>query len=166
MRPPREDTKPWYKQFWPWFLISLPLSVVIASMITINLAITTSDGLVSDDYYKEGLAIKKFADKSQLAQELGLNGAMDYDSDTGAVSLALDGDLSPYPGILQLEVIHPTLPNQDQATSMTFTGANRYVGRVDLLIPGNWHIRITSPDDAWRIEGRMSIPSSNRVTLN
>ena len=33
------DTKPWYKQFWPWFLIALPGSVVVASMFTINLAV-------------------------------------------------------------------------------------------------------------------------------
>lgn len=33
------DTKPWYKQFWPWFLISLPGSVVIASMFTISIAV-------------------------------------------------------------------------------------------------------------------------------
>jgi uncharacterized protein len=166
MRPPREDTQPWYKQFWPWFLISLPASVVVASMVTINLAITTSDGLVSDDYYKEGLAIRKFAEKSQLAQDLGLNGAMDYDSDTGAVSLALDGDLSPYPGTLELEVIHPTIPNQDQATSLTFSGGNRYVGRIDNLIPGNWRIRVKPTDDSWRIEGRMSIPAASTVSLN
>jgi hypothetical protein len=29
----------WYKQFWPWFLISLPASVVVASMFTISIAI-------------------------------------------------------------------------------------------------------------------------------
>jgi hypothetical protein len=33
------DSKPWFKQFWPWFLIALPGSVVIASMFTISLAI-------------------------------------------------------------------------------------------------------------------------------
>ena len=38
-RHPVTDTKPWYKQFWPWFLISLPGSVVIACMFTISLAI-------------------------------------------------------------------------------------------------------------------------------
>ena len=43
MRPPREDTKPWYRQFWPWFLIALPGSVVVASMVTIWLAASTSD---------------------------------------------------------------------------------------------------------------------------
>lgn len=166
MRPPREDTKPWYRQFWPWFLISLPLSVVIASMITINLAIQTSDGLVSDDYYKEGLAIKKDADRAMLAHTLGLNAGMDYDRDTGAVSLALDGDLSPRPGMLQLELIHPTLPNRDQAINLTASGGNNYVGRIDTLIPGNWRIRLTPQDESWRIEGRMSVPASNTATLD
>tara|TARA_R110001592_G_scaffold59200_1_gene179570 strand:+ start:14934 stop:15134 length:201 start_codon:yes stop_codon:yes gene_type:complete len=33
------DSKPWFKQFWPWFLISLPGAVVIASIFTIGLAI-------------------------------------------------------------------------------------------------------------------------------
>ena len=42
-------TLSWYKQFWPWFLISLP-SPSIASIVTINIAIRTDDGLVSDDY--------------------------------------------------------------------------------------------------------------------
>ncbi|MFM1891144.1 MAG: FixH, partial [Pseudomonadota bacterium] len=45
MRPPREDTLPWYRQFWPWLLISLPASVVIASMVTIYIAVQTDDGL-------------------------------------------------------------------------------------------------------------------------
>lgn len=33
------NTTPWYKQFWPWFLIALPGSVVIASLFTISLAV-------------------------------------------------------------------------------------------------------------------------------
>ena len=33
------EKAPWYKQFWPWFLISLPASVVIASMFTISIAV-------------------------------------------------------------------------------------------------------------------------------
>lgn len=39
----RVDDKPWYKQFWPWFIIALPLSSVIASFTVLWLAITKPD---------------------------------------------------------------------------------------------------------------------------
>ena len=53
------DTEPWYRQFWPWALIALPLATVLACTATILIAIHTDDGLVSDDYYKEGLSINR-----------------------------------------------------------------------------------------------------------
>ncbi len=40
---------PWYKQFWPWFIIALPASVVVASFITLWIAISNPDQLVVDD---------------------------------------------------------------------------------------------------------------------
>ena len=40
---------PWYKQFWPWFIIALPASVVVASFFTLWLAISNPDQLVVDD---------------------------------------------------------------------------------------------------------------------
>ena len=50
---------PWYRQFWPWAIISIPATTVVACAIMITLAILSDDGLVSDDYYREGLAINK-----------------------------------------------------------------------------------------------------------
>ncbi len=41
--------KPWYKQFWPWFLLALPASVVIASMFTIFLAVQNAPVLIQKD---------------------------------------------------------------------------------------------------------------------
>lgn len=40
---------PWYRQFWPWFIIALPASAVIASFITLWLAISNPVQLVVDD---------------------------------------------------------------------------------------------------------------------
>ncbi|MBE9549572.1 MAG: FixH family protein [Proteobacteria bacterium] len=40
------DTKPWYKQFWPWFIIALPMTAVIASIATLIIAIQNPDYLV------------------------------------------------------------------------------------------------------------------------
>ena len=40
---------PWFKQFWPWFIIALPASVVIASFYTLWLAVSNPDYLVVDE---------------------------------------------------------------------------------------------------------------------
>jgi hypothetical protein len=43
---------PWYKQFWPWFIIALPASAVIASFISLWLAVSNPDQLVvTEDEY-------------------------------------------------------------------------------------------------------------------
>lgn len=45
---------PWYKQFWPWFIIALPASAVIASFISLWLAISNPDHLiVTEDEYQQ-----------------------------------------------------------------------------------------------------------------
>lgn len=40
---------PWYRQFWPWFIIALPASAVVAGFITLWLAVSNPDHLVVDD---------------------------------------------------------------------------------------------------------------------
>lgn len=165
MRPPREDTEPWYRQFWPWFLISLPLSVVIASIVTINIAIQSNDGLVSDDYYKEGLGIHKDADRTARAKTLGIAGNMSYDAQTGAVGFVLDEPLAGTVQGLTLEVMHPTRANQDQTIQLTAVGGSRYAGRLEPLSPANWKLELRPADNAWRIDGRMSLPTGPTARL-
>lgn len=166
MRPPREDTKPWYRQFWPWFLISLPLSVVIASIVTINLAIQSDDGLVSDDYYKEGLAIHKNADSAARARSLGIAGDLSYDPDTGAIGVRFDGAPPDVDGGLSLRATHPTLPNQDQTVPLTPLGEGAFAGRLEPLGPAHWKLELHPENRSWRIEGRLSLPGSPKARLD
>lgn len=164
MQPRREDTEPWYRQFWPWFLISLPASVVIAAMFTINLAIESADGVVSDSYYKDGLAIHMDASSSEMARNLGIRAVMDYDAETGAVAVRVakaPANESP----LLLEFIHPTRPHQDQATRLVAGAGNEYHGRVEPLGPAKWHIRLQPEDHSWRIEARMHQPGGISAIL-
>jgi len=167
MRPPREDTQPWYKQFWPWFLISLPLSVVVASIVTINLAIESDDGLVSDDYYKEGLAIHKNADSSARAKALGIAGDLTYDPETGAISLRLDRPLPTSSGAsLHLSATHPTLPDQDQDAQLTPLDDRTYAGRLEPMGPARWKLELSPADGSWRIGGRLVLPDSPHIRLD
>ncbi len=47
----------WYRQFWPWFLIALPGTVVIACFITIFLAVSNPVIVIKGDYKQLGPVI-------------------------------------------------------------------------------------------------------------
>jgi len=166
MRPPREDTLPWYKQFWPWFLISLPLSVVVAALVTLKIAIDSDDGLVSDDYYKEGLAIHKDADSAAKAKALGIAGTLRYDPETGAVNLMLEKALPGTATALSLRVIHPTRPDQDQSLQLTPVDGVRFAGRAQPLGPAHWNLQLRPADGSWRIEGRLALPGESAAQMD
>ena len=65
-------SKPWYKEPWPWLLAIMPLTAVIAGGFTVWFAVTSSDGLVVDDYYKQGKAINQTKERDRQAQLLGI----------------------------------------------------------------------------------------------
>lgn len=56
-----KDSKPWWNFGYVWLVISGPLVVVIASFITLYLAITRPDTVI-DDYYRKGMEINKTLD--------------------------------------------------------------------------------------------------------
>lgn len=50
---------PWWKFGHVWMVIAGPVVVVVASFITLYLAITRPDPVVSEDYYLKGIQINK-----------------------------------------------------------------------------------------------------------
>jgi hypothetical protein len=65
------NMKPWWNFGYVWLIISGPLVVVVASFITLYLAIRTPDPAV-EDYYRKGIEINKTldAEKDALAPAL------------------------------------------------------------------------------------------------
>lgn len=53
------DTEPWWKQGWPWFLISLPASVIVASAITYYVIVKYPDDETVQGAHKVGLVTTK-----------------------------------------------------------------------------------------------------------
>ncbi len=53
-----KDTKSWWQYGYVWLIIAGPLLVVIASFITLYLAISRPDAVI-DDYYRKGMEINK-----------------------------------------------------------------------------------------------------------
>jgi len=158
--------KVWYKQFWPWFLIALPMSAVIASMITINIAFTDRDGLVKDDYYKAGKAINRDITRKKNAENLGVTANTQFDLQKGGITATLNDASIGNVDKLIITLIHPTRSNNDMGIVLQKSADKTYVGKIEQKInPGNWWVRISPENDSWYIEGRLYLPKENQVTL-
>ena len=55
------DTAKWYQNPYVWLIIGGPSLVIVASFITLYLAITNPDPAI-DDYYRKGIEINKTLD--------------------------------------------------------------------------------------------------------
>jgi hypothetical protein len=62
----KSNIKPWWSYGYVWLVISGPLVVVIASFITLYLAISLPDPAV-EDYYRKGIEINKTLDAKRNA---------------------------------------------------------------------------------------------------
>ncbi len=159
----REVATPWYKQFWPWFLIALPGSVVIAAFITLFIAIRHADEIVQDDYYKDGLAINQKIERDEVARKLQLSARIRWQTENGVVFVELPASITDK--TLTLHWMHPLQRRFDQNITLTrqpTTGI--YVGRRDATASGRFYLELenTTPDVslAWRLRGEIRIDAT------
>lgn len=150
--PFREDVEPWYRQFWPWFLIFLPGSVVVAALTTVFIANRHADDLVISDYYKDGLAINRRIEKQQAAADLGLEATI---SILGSfLEVRLRGDVTP--SALQLHLSHPLEADRDFSMALERTEAGAYQGALPAPLGVNWHWSILDDEGSWRLNGSLT----------
>lgn len=153
----------WYKQFWPWFLIVLPLCAVAASLYTFYLASSGADSMVVDDYYKKGRAYNKDLSELKRAADLKMLAKLSYQDDQ--VSLVLEGGQKAGEAI-RVSFTHPTLAKEDHQLLMTSDATGTYRERLDSpLIKGSWNLRIEAVSGEWRIQERISLPIKDSLII-
>ena len=157
------DTRRWYREPWVWLLISLPMTAVIAGMVTLYLAVSTSDGLVVDDYYKRGKAINVDLARDAAAARHELRADIDLDMRNNHVQLLLQGNIEPLPETLTLSLLHPTQAGYDQLLSLQHAGDGVYSGAIDEVGRGNWYLQLETVE--WRLSGSMRMPHTGKVVL-
>ena len=146
-----ENIPAWYRQFWPWFLMSLPLAAVLAGVATFWIAAKSADGLVEDDYYKRGMTINRTLDRDRAAAHAGL--AAHLHMTTQGVTLSLQGNLTRMPDRLLLRILHPTRAGMDQQIVLTRGVHGEYTGMAKLPAPGKWHLLLKDESGVWRLLG-------------
>lgn len=160
----KNDSQPWYKERWPWLLMAGPGLVIIAGIITLWLAVSSNDGLVSDDYYKQGLAVNQSLQRDHQADTLGLHGDLMRSGDNVRLLLSAQGAVD-LPQEITLKLTHPTRAGQDQMVKMKLEGQGFYSGKLAAGASGRWLVSIEDPAAQWRLQGEWLADSEEPLRL-
>jgi hypothetical protein len=68
----RADPGPWYRQPWPWIVMSGPALAVVGSLVSAYLAVRGADPIVDENYYEHGLQINSQLARLKQANRMGL----------------------------------------------------------------------------------------------
>jgi len=139
----------WYKEPYVWLLILFPLSAVVMGIIMISLAIRSDDGLVVDDYYKQGLEINMALERDRVAEYYGIDTDSSVDESGKRITVHLNGnDMFSMPETLHVGFIHRTRSGFDQTIILTRSHDGNYHASMPALVRGNWDVLIEA--DNWR----------------
>lgn len=154
MNPTRPEAQPppWYRQFWPWFLIALPGSVVVASLFTAWLAVNSPNPMVVDDYARIARATEKRMERDDAAAALGVTAEIRLVVGAGVVEVRLSPEAA-NPESLELRLSHPLIETRDQVVELTRVPG----GWSGVLEPpeGRWYLQLYPGDRAWRLSGEL-----------
>jgi hypothetical protein len=154
------SNKPWYRQFWPWFIMLPPAGAVIGGIITIYLAFSNQPELVVDDYGSIDNTTAQRLAREQTAADMGLLAEVNLSRDTTGsfylkVSLQQAGNAGELPEMLRATLIHSTKSEFDRSVDL-LRSEGLYQGQIEIPA-SNYYLQLENPERTWRLVRRLPV---------
>ena len=170
--------RPWFRQPYVWMVIAIPLSSVIVGMVMLWLSIVSFDGMVADDYYKQGLQINRVLNRERAALAAQLSGTFRLRRADSHLLLGSAQRGYRLPDQVQVRFSYATSAGRDVAFTMMRSAAaahDEYVGPALTLPQGRWYVYVSAnagdgadggrDTSAWRLSGTLSTPGNDVVLM-
>ena len=157
--PPTNIAKPWFREPWPWLLMSGPAIVVVAGIVTAVLAVRTHDGLVVDDYYKQGMNVNRDISRDLNAKTANIQADAVVDADAQRVVLSVQ-HIAAKTETLNLIFARATVSGKDRHVTLQRSGPDTFVGALMPLEAGKWYATLDDDSHRWRLVSSMNIRDS------
>ncbi len=158
---PAHAHKPWYREPWPWLLMAGPAIVVVAGVTTAVIAFRGADGLVADDYYKQGLGINRDIARDQAASNLGIGGEIRLAPGSARVTLRAAGSL---PDRITLRLAHPSRAAEDRVLYPARAPDGVWEAPMPALPAGRWLAIVETAQ--WRVSASIDTRAAQAAELS
>jgi hypothetical protein len=147
--------RPWYRQFWPWFLIAVPGLSVVASIAMLVIAVRHADSLVRDDYYSAGLMIDRDFALERVAAQRHLVATLRDDAARHELAVDLRGAGVDPGSELVLTLAHPTDAARDRTLQLRSGADGAYRAPLPVPLHGRWNAVLAPAGGGWRLAARI-----------
>lgn len=155
---------PWYRQFYPWLLVALLGSAVLASFASLAIALRNADSLVRSDWSEHGYRINDDIERQRAAARLGIAARIALDESGRIVSATVSGP-AVVDEALALQLQHPTHAERDVALELRAAGENRFTAAADTRIDGTWDATLAPAGADWKLRRRVWLTAMQPAVL-
>jgi len=158
----RQQTVPWYRVPIVWLVLGVLASAVVMGGTMLYYAIVSFDGMVVDDYYKEGKKINRVLRRDKAALSHGLKARLTLKQ--GRLNIRLDSNAG-YgpPPVLEVNFFYSTRAGLDKAVFVDMQQPGVYSGKFTELEQGRWNVQIEADD--WRLVGSLHAPDESEIFI-
>jgi hypothetical protein len=164
MTPGPAPARPWYREPFVWLLIAIPLTAVIVGFVGLALAIRSDDGMVEDDYYRQGKEINRVLARDRAAADKGLEGRVELHDPQRQIQIRLTARAeATIPDSVELKFLHATRAGIDRTLILPRQPDGLYRAPLPDLAPGHWNAQLAAQD--WRLVGSLYVPGDRHLIL-
>ena len=160
-----EPTRPWYRQLWPWLIMTPPAAAVVGGFITLYLALAQPPAPVAGEYDAQRISAVARSNLEDQARALGLDADLRLSphpaNGPGRIRVKLSArEAGNLPDRVRVRLIHRTRESDDREVLLTRQGSTysgeiqRPAGRLWVELqdePGSWRLSAELPETQDRV---------------
>lgn len=148
------SAQPWYKEPWPFILISITGLGVVAGSTLAYIGLSNPPEIVSGEFGSLAKFVTEDSAGVHEARALGLAGRLALDEGVIVLSLSAS-DLSTLPGQLMVHFQHPATSTGDSVAVLFHHGGGEYRGPYNEPPHARAHVMVTDLARSWSLAGRL-----------
>lgn len=166
-----KNPKSIFREPWGWFVLSPLIAVVLVSSVTVTIAVTGADDVVSDHYYREGRMINHDFSAVENAAALGIGGVLLFDKHRREVRFEKKASNADNAKTIQLYLSHPVEAEKDVTVVLQPVVNGVYKTTLPREISGRWYVRLSGYEtvenhtELWRLDSEINFATANQLVL-